>query len=252
MSSIEGAFYSPWYKDVKRIAKYITDKIRSEFFFFSSLLSSFITITLTKLATLAINPTLSGVIEQAIEIATFIIIVLLLIYPLIGGIGASATLILRVPFEVKWEEVFKQVLGLQTYRLSQKAGSYGFEVKERPEVGDIRVVSDKTARYVKALLSYGKAIPYTLEMSALHTSGRVVLAMTVNVWRRAFFSFPKEIIKGRCKKFRRELRRLMRGRSEPLFLVDVWHDVYEDLALFLDDLLADLKDHEIVLEETVP
>lgn len=249
MSSIEGAFYSPWYEDVKGIAKYITDKIRSEFFFFASLFFSFITATLTKLAT---NPTLSGVIERAIEIAIFITIVLLLIYPLIGGIGASATLILRVPFGVKWEEVFKQVLGLQTYRLSQKAGSYGFKVKERPEVGDIRVVSDKTARCVKASLSYGKAIPYTLEMSALHTSGRVILVMTVDVRRRGFFSLPKEIIKGKCEKYRRKLRRLIRGGSEPLFLVDVWHDVYEDLALFLDDLLADLKDYEIVLEGTVP
>ena len=38
----------------------------------------------------------------------------------------------------------------------------------------------------------------------------------------------------------------------PLVGMDRWYELFEDLLLFLDDLVKDLKEHCIELRETVP
>jgi len=239
-------------KGIKGVAKYIADRVKEQHSFYLGLS---ISLTASVMVSKVMDIMLKGF--KIADLTTLLFaLTLFIVIAVIGGYAANVTLILDAKGltsvevdrkDVDWKDIVKSILNLKGARLSGKARAYNFYLKELCRTGYSRAGEE----FIECKHRYKGSIPLTLKYLAFKLDPGEVVVLTVTASGRLLTTLVAYLVDSIRSAWLRLKVKLGREKG-PLVETDPWYELFEDLLLFLDDLVKDFKEHHVELKETSP
>ena len=235
-------------KGIKDVAKYIADRVKEQHSLYLGLL---ISLTAGVIVSKVIDMVPEGFKIAGLTTLIFASLALFIIIATIIDYAANITLILKfetpTSMGINWRDIVGNILNLKGTRLSRNARLYNFYLKEPCRTSYSRAREE----FIECKHRYNGPIPLTLRYCAFKLDPEEVVIVTVTASGRLFTTLIACITDLTKSAWLRLKVKLGREKG-PLVGIDPWYELFEDLLLFLDDLVKDFKKHHVRLVETAP